>query len=144
MRATSPRICLPLTDLMRASTIGRSRRRASALLIAAAALAGGCGQPANQPQAAGDAAAGRAALERHQCGACHDIPGVPQATGVVGPPLAAYSRRVYIAGKLPQQEDLLARWIRDAPSFAPQTAMPAVAVTATEARDIVAYLYRLE
>ncbi len=113
-------------------------------MILAAELTGGCEQSANLPQAAGDAAAGRAALERHQCGACHDIPGVPQATGVVGPPLAAYSRRVYIAGKLPQQEDLLARWIRDAPSLAPQTAMPAVAVTATEARDIVAYLYRLE
>ena len=124
--------------------VARRWRCASALLVAAAVLAGGCGQPANLPLAAGDAAAGRAALERHQCGACHDIPGVAQATGAVGPPLAAYSRRVYIAGKLPQDADLLARWIRDAPSLAPQTAMPAVAVTATEARDIVAYLYRLE
>lgn len=93
--------------------------------------------------AAGDPAAGRAAIERLQCGACHLIPGVTGARGQVGPPLDAYGRRVYIAGKLPQDAALLARWIADAPSLSPGTAMPRIAMTAAEARDIAAYLYTL-
>jgi cytochrome c2 len=110
---------------------------------AAAILATGCGAPDAGERATGDPQAGREAIAR-QCGVCHDIPGVAQAEGKVGPPLAAYSRRVYIAGKLPQDRALLARWIRDAPSLAPATAMPATGVTEAEARDIVAYLYRLD
>lgn len=104
----------------------------------------GCGAPDAGPRSAGDPQAGRAAIERYQCGICHEIPGVAQAAGKVGPPLTAYSKRVYIAGKLPQDGALLARWIRDAPSLAPATAMPATGVTEAEAHDIVAYLYRLD
>lgn len=109
----------------------------------AAALAAGCGEPATTPAPPGDAKAGRAAIERYQCGACHTIPGIAGARGLVGPPLTAYRHRVYIAGKFPQEPALLARWIQDAPSLAPQTAMPNVGVTAADARDIVAYLYQL-
>ena len=107
-------------------------------------MTAGCGAPDAGPRSAGDPKAGRAALERHQCGVCHEIPGVSQADGRVGPPLTAYSRRVYIAGKLPQDGELLARWIRNAPALAPATAMPATGVTEAEALDIVAYLYRLD
>ena len=91
----------------------------------------------------GDPAAGRAALERYQCGACHVIPGVAGANGLVGPPLSEYRQRVYIAGKFPKEPALLAKWIQDAPALVPQTAMPNVGVTAADARDIAAYLYRL-
>ena len=103
----------------------------------------GCAEPQAEQAAAGDPAAGRAALERYQCGACHVIPGVPGAGGLVGPPLTAYAKRVYLAGKLPQDPLLLARWIRDAPALDKETAMPNVGVTAEDARDMVAYLYRL-
>jgi len=88
--------------------------------------------------------AGRAALERFQCGACHIIPGVPGARGVVGPPLDNYARRVYIAGKLPRDEALLARWIADAPSLSPGTAMPKIEMTQAEARAMAAYLVTLK
>lgn len=108
-----------------------------------AVLAAGCGEPVTITAAPGDAKAGRTAIERYQCGACHTIPGIAGARGLVGPPLTAYRHRVYIAGKFPQEPALLARWIRDAPSLAPQTAMPNVGVTDTDARDIVAYLYQL-
>jgi cytochrome c1 len=50
---------------------------------------------------------------------------------------------VYIAGKLPQEPRLLARWIEDAPALDRETAMPNVGVTPADARDMVAYLYRL-
>jgi cytochrome c len=91
----------------------------------------------------GDAERGRAALRHYQCGVCHRIPGVTGARGLVGPPLTAYGRRVYLAGKLPQEPGLLVRWIQDAPSLVPGTAMPNVGVTEADARHIAAYLYRL-
>jgi cytochrome c len=86
---------------------------------------------------------GQVALERFQCGACHVIPGVADARGQVGPPLDEYAKRVYIAGKLPRDEALLARWIADAPSLSPGTAMPKIPMTETEARDMAAFLYRI-
>jgi cytochrome c1 len=103
----------------------------------------GCADREPLRPAPGDPAAGRAAIQRFECGACHVIPGVSGARGQVGPPLAAYGRRVYIAGKLPQDATLLARWIADAPSLAPGTAMPKIEMTAAEARDMAAYLHRL-
>jgi cytochrome c len=87
---------------------------------------------------------GRIALERLQCGACHVIPGISGARGQVGPPLDRYGRSVYIAGKLPRDEALLARWIADAPSLSPGTAMPKIDMTQDDARAIAAYLYSLK
>jgi cytochrome c len=106
-------------------------------------LAAGCGEQEAITAVPGDPKAGRAALERYQCGACHTIPGVAAARGLVGPPLTEYGQRVYIAGKFPQEPALLARWIQDAPSLAPQTAMPNVGVTEADARNMAAYLYQL-
>lgn len=82
-------------------------------------------------------------MERLQCGACHEIPGVTGARGRVGPPLKAFARRVYIAGKFPQDPSILARWIADAPSLSPGTAMPAIPMSTDEARNMAAYLYTL-
>lgn len=89
----------------------------------------------------GDADKGRAALARYECGVCHVIPGVPDAVGKVGPALDNYSRRSYVAGKFPNEPETLVRWIVDAPSMAPQTAMPAIAMSAQEAKHMAAYLY---
>lgn len=119
------------------------RPRAAAVVAFVAILASGCAEPKATSTVGGDARAGREAVERHQCGACHTIPGIAGARGLVGPPLGGYRHRVYLAGKLPQDPALLARWIQDAPSLSPQTAMPRTAVTEQEARDIVAFLYQL-
>lgn len=91
-----------------------------------------------------DAERGRVVLDRYQCGVCHVIPGVPAAVGRVGPALDHYGQRPYIAGKFPNEPQTLVRWILDAPSMAPQTAMPAILMSQQEARDAAAFLYLLD
>jgi cytochrome c len=78
------------------------------------------------------------------CGACHMIPGIGGAEGVVGPPLTAWADRSFIAGHLPNEPDNLVRWIMDAPSVEPKTAMPDLDLTSEQARDVAAYLYTLD
>lgn len=119
---------------------------AAALALLAASL-GGCGKAAPQTPAdrtAGDARAGRAAIERFGCTACHDIPGVRGPRGLVGPPLEAWARHPYLAGRFPNDAATLVRWLMDPPALAPETAMPDMGVSEREARDIAAYLYTLE
>lgn len=93
---------------------------------------------------AGDAQQGETKLARFECGACHIIPGIPGAVGRVGPTLAAYSSRTYVAGKFPNEPETLVRFIRDPPAMAPLTGMPSIGLTDQDARDIAAYLYELD
>jgi cytochrome c1 len=87
--------------------------------------------------------AGRELIAALECGACHVIPGVPGAWSRVGPPLKDYKKNVYVAGRYPNTPEVLIRFVRDAPSMSPNTAMPAIEMTEAQARDIVAYLYSL-
>lgn len=89
-----------------------------------------------------DAARGAIVLHQYGCGACHRIPGIASADGVVGPPLAAMARRVYIGRGLPNTPDNMIRWIRAPQEFAPHSAMPDMQVTAADAAAMVSYLYR--
>lgn len=102
-----------------------------------------CSKPGGQELnvAGGDVGRGRAALIAYECGACHRIPGIPGARGYVGPPLGDYRESVYVAGRYPNVPASLVEWIRHAPTLDPQTAMPELGVSETEARDIAAYLY---
>jgi cytochrome c2 len=118
------------------------RLRGCTLLWISSLLLGCAPGPDFEPRViGGDKDRGRAALARHECGVCHVIPGVPRAVGKVGPPLNDYAQRSYVAGKFPNEPETLMRWIVDAPSMAPQTAMPAIAMSDQEARDMAAYLY---
>lgn len=92
------------------------------------------------PAGVGDPERGRAAIPELGCGACHVVPGVRGADGRVGPTLEGVGRRAYIAGRLPNSADNLARWIRDPQSIEPGNAMPTVPMSEREARDIAAYL----
>ena len=92
----------------------------------------------------GDAENGRLLLRQFGCGACHRIPGVATATGNVGPSLEAIARRSYLAGRLPNTPDNMVRWIRDPKRIDPKTAMPDLGVGEAHARDMTAYLYRLQ
>jgi cytochrome c1 len=91
----------------------------------------------------GDPEAGRLAIARYGCGACHVIPGLREADGTVGPPLTAFGLRAYVAGQVPNRPDNLTRWLRDPPTIEAGTAMPNLGVSEQDARDIAAYLYTL-
>jgi hypothetical protein len=57
--------------------------------------------------------------------------------------LKDYKKNVYVAGRYPNTPEVLIRFVQDAPSMSPNTAMPAIEMTQAQARDIVAYLYSL-
>jgi cytochrome c2 len=99
-----------------------------------------CGEA--PPMREGDPENGKLLLRQYGCGSCHRIPGVADADGKVGPPLAGIARRVYLAGVLPNNPENMARWIQGPQQFEPRTAMPNLQVSQAQARDMVAYLYR--
>ena len=111
--------------------------------LAVAAAVGGCSDPSLHPKAEGDAARGVLLLQSYGCAACHEIPGVPNARGTIGPSLDRLGRRVYVAGVLANAPQELARWIRAPESIKPGTGMPNVNATERDATDMAAYLYRL-
>jgi cytochrome c len=93
--------------------------------------------------AGGDARAGRGAIRKYGCYACHTIDGVSGARGLVGPPLDNVVSREFIAGELPNTPQNLMRWIQHPRQVEPHTAMPEMGVTEQDSRDIAAYLYTL-
>jgi cytochrome c2 len=116
-------------------------------LMAAALLLTSCegrnGAVTAAAMTGGDHRLGRTALREYGCGACHAIPGVTGARGLVGPPLTGIGSRSYIAGVLPNSPENMIRWILDPPGVNPMTAMPDVGVSERTARDMAAYLYTL-
>lgn len=93
--------------------------------------------------AGGDARRGPALIQQYGCAGCHTVPGVDNAHGNVGPPLSRFADRTYIAGVLRNTPDNLIKWLRKPQSVVPGNAMPDMAVTEQDARDIGAYLYTL-
>lgn len=113
--------------------------------LASAGLAACVEKGPDGPQIAGaDPARGLTLVESHGCGTCHVIPGVDWPRGQVGGSLKGFASRTLIAGKLPNQPDVLVRWLRDPPALSPDTAMPATGLTDAQARDVAAYLYALD
>lgn len=87
---------------------------------------------------------GRALLAQYQCGSCHTIPGVHASRGQVAQSLAQWRRRSYIAGRLPNRPEVLARWIAAPQALVPGTAMPSMGVSPADAEAMAAYLFTLE
>lgn len=120
--------------------------RAAFAAAAAASLLSGCG-PSERPAAAataGNAERGRLLLAQYQCGSCHTIPGVPASRGQVAPTLASFGKRSYIAGRVANRPDALARWIESPQALVPGTVMPAMGASPADARDMAAYLSSLK
>jgi cytochrome c553 len=93
-----------------------------------------------------DPAKGHAILASglHGCAACHSIPGIRGANGVVGPPLGGMAQRGFIAGQLPNRAAVLVAFLLDPPALVPSTGMPDTGLSREAALDIAAYLYTLE
>jgi cytochrome c len=91
----------------------------------------------------GNPSRGKHLIQNYGCYTCHTIPGIPNATATVGPPLDKFSRRTYIGGVMNNTPENLMRWIRNPSSIDDKTAMPNLKVRDDDSRDIAAYLYTL-
>ena len=112
-------------------------------LLMMAGCMGGRQTPAYSVVVGGNARQGEQIIQAYGCGACHVIPGIHAAKGLVGPPLYFFSRRTMIAGELPNTPDNLIRWIENPPAVEPKTAMPNLGLSEKQSRDVAAYLYTL-
>lgn len=126
----------------------RCRRSFPAAALLSASLLAGCDigerRLPHDGATAERMARGQALLAQYQCGSCHAIPGVDAARGAGGPPLAAFGRRSYISGHLPNRPDTLARWIESPATLVPGTTMPSMGVSPDDARAMAGYLLSLE
>lgn len=116
------------------------------LLLVSTAWLAGCNSQASQGNSdfGGDASRGPALIRELGCGSCHNIPGIEGANGVVGPPLDRIGTRVYIAGMLHNSPDNMVLWLENPQAVVPGNAMPNMHISASDARDITAYLYTLK
>lgn len=98
-----------------------------------------------EPQLGGDPDPGRGkrALEQYACVACHEIPGMVGPEARLGPTLHGIGSREIIGGVLKNTPENMAQWIGNPKRFAPGTAMPALGVSARDARDMAAHLATL-
>jgi cytochrome c len=114
------------------------------LLACALSSCTGDAERAAAEMTGGTPSKGRAAISRYGCSACHTVPGVSGANGLVGPPLSQVASRVYLAGRLQNSPENMIRWIQNPQSVDEKTAMPNLGVTDADARDIASYLYTLK
>ena len=89
------------------------------------------------------AAEGKTLFAKNSCVGCHTIRGV--STGVIAPDLTHFgSRQTLAAGTRPNDLDNLTAWLLDPPRIKPGAKMPAVGLTAAEARSVATYLLSLK
>lgn len=114
-------------------------------MIATLLLLAACdGPPNTNPQIeSSNVERGQQLVLAKGCVACHSFPDIRFPRGGLGPPLDGFADQGLIAGKLPNQPGHLIRFIRNAPAFVPEGAMPAIPMTDQEARDVAAYLLTL-
>jgi cytochrome c1 len=116
----------------------------TALAVAACSGGGSSAEAGSRIVRGASPEAGKDQIVRYGCGACHTIPGVKQAKGLVAPPLTHFGRRGTIAGFFPNTPDNLIDWIDDPQKKLPGNDMPDLGVTRDEARNIAAYLESLQ
>jgi cytochrome c2 len=93
---------------------------------------------------AADANADAKSLMAAQCSACHTIPGVAGAYGDIGPSLKGIAKHPQIAGKLPNTQANMVRWLMHPQQVSPGSAMPELGLTQAQASEIAAYLATLD
>ena len=114
-----------------------------ALLVAALA---GCVDKADLPRPVvqADPDRGLEIMREVGCASCHKVPGIAWPEGRTAGNLAGFGSRPLIAGRLPNQPEVLVRWVINPPSLDPETGMPPMPLTQAQARDVAAYLYELD
>ena len=120
-----------------------TRSSVTGAVVLAFALAGCEAETPSRAERTGDPDKGRRVIAQVGCGACHEIPGVSGASGVVGPSLRRFAGRTLIGGVHVNEPPVLVSWLRDAPELSPETGMPEMPISEQEARDAAAYLYTL-
>ena len=116
------------------------------ILILLALVMVGCDEPDRKDAArltGGNPDKGKAAIRHNGCASCHEIPGITEARGLVGPPLNRMGARTYIGGVVTNTPANMVQWLQDPPAIDDKTAMPNVHLSANDSRDIAAYLYTL-
>jgi cytochrome c2 len=121
---------------MLAGLVARAMRPSFLAMMASAALA----QDSLHLAAPGSPSRGAELIAEKGCGACHTIPGIGGANGLVGPPLTLMGRRTFVAGLLRNTPQNLAAWVLEPQKFVPGNAMPSTGLTESEALDVAAYL----
>lgn len=104
-----------------------------------------CKQPPERSQSFPTASAqrGKQLIEQVGCASCHTIEGISWPKGRAAPELRGLTGRALIAGQIPNQPEMLAAFIRNAPAVLPGTTMPAMPLSERQSRDVAAYLYRI-
>jgi len=125
--------------LLRCARPGTSFFLASLLLSAIASAAENASKVGN----AGSVDAGQELIGRFGCGACHEIPGIVGARGLLGPPLSGVGKRVFIAGVLRNTPENMATWVFDPQAVIRGNAMPSVGLSRKQSQDVAAYLSTL-
>ena len=124
-----------------------ARYRAAAPLLPLLLFLTGCGPDpkfeAWELVPGGDKNKATALMHQYGCPSCHTIPGVRGADGVVGPPLTKVALRSYLAGRIENTPENMARWIVNPKSVDEKTAMPVTGIKPEEAIHVVRYLYTL-
>ncbi|HZD88573.1 MAG TPA: c-type cytochrome [Pseudolabrys sp.] len=115
----------------------------AALPFGAPAMVHAQGAQPQPPTISGNPQMGARLIERAGCGACHLIPGIAGASGLVGPPLTHMGNRIYVAGVLRNTPSNMITWLMEPQKVVPGNAMPDMSLTRKQARDIAAYLYTL-
>jgi len=115
----------------------------AALAVALAAAGAAAADRSDMGGKIGNAAHGQALITRFGCGACHVIPGVPDADGMVGPPLDHIASRGYLAGMLYNTPANMVTWLRHPQQIVPGNGMPDLGLSEADGRDIAAYLETL-
>lgn len=92
----------------------------------------------------GQVARGKILVSSYGCESCHVIPNVEGVRGYIGPSLEHIATKYYLAGQIPNSRENLRLWVQHPHSINPQTLMPEMHITDSDATDISLFLETLK